>query len=185
MRLGVLKTLLLCCCMFAFVAYAQPPGHPPPPPPGAHPPPPPPPNGSPSSGNTGSNGGSGGTGGSGAPTGNVTTRTGIKLGPPGRWWDDNTYVKTLGLSRDQQKKMDSIFNANRTAIVDAYKTFLKQQATLQAISTDPNVDKAKLFAAIDAVNQARAALEKANTQMLLQIRQQLDAAQVAKLETLP
>jgi len=81
--------------------------------------------------------------------------------------------------------MDSIFNANKPAIVDTYKTFLKQQAALAAISKDPNLDKAKLFTAIDAVNQARAALEKANTQMLLQIREQLNAGQVARLENLP
>ena len=187
MRHGILRSLLLSCCVIGFVSapvavQAQLPGHPPPPPPpGAHPPPPPS-GGAPPSGNSGSNG-SGGPGAA-APA-NVTTRTGIKLGPPGRWWDDTTFVKALSLSRDQQKKMDSIFNANKPAIVDTYKTFLKQQAALAAISKDPNVDKAKLFTAIDAVNQARAALEKANTQMLLQIREQLNAGQVARLENLP
>jgi Spy/CpxP family protein refolding chaperone len=159
-------------------AQGQPPGHPPGPPPGAHPPPP---GGGGASSNAGGGNGGGGTGAS----ANVTARTGIKLGPPGRWWDDGTFVRTLGLSKDQQKKMDSIFNANKPAIVETYETFLKQKAALEAVSKDPNVDKAKLFAAIDAVNQAHAALEKANTQMLLQIRDQLNAAQVMKLETLP
>jgi Spy/CpxP family protein refolding chaperone len=127
-------------------------------------------------------------GGMGAPPpkrANVTSPNGIKLGPPGRWWDDKTFVHAIGLSRDQQKKMDTIFNANKPAIIETYKTYEKQQAALAAISKDPNADKEKLFAAIDAVNEARAALQKANTQMLLEIRQQLDAEQVEKLERIP
>jgi hypothetical protein len=43
----------------------------------------------------------------------------------------------------------------------------------------------KLFAAIDAVSQARAALQKATSQMLLQIRQQMDPGQIQKLKVLP
>ena len=115
----------------------------------------------------------------------VTSGSGIKLGPPGRWWDDKTFIHEIGLSAAQQKKMDSIFNANKGAIIDTYKAFEKQQAALQALSKNPQADKAAMFAAIDAVSQARAALEKANTQMLLQIRDQLDAAQMEKLERLP
>jgi hypothetical protein len=80
--------------------------------------------------------------------------------------------------------MDVIFNANKGAIVATYKTFLAEQAKLDAISKQSQVDQSKMFAAIDAVSQARVALLKANTQMLLQIREQMNADQIAKLETL-
>lgn len=43
-------------------------------------------------------------------------------------------------------------------------------------------DEAALFLQIDRVAQARAALEKANTHMLLMIRKELDANQIARLE---
>ena len=183
MKRTFLKTLLVCCCVVLWTgalisAQAQAGGHPPPPPGGGHPP-----------------GGWGGGNGVGNNPGNVNspkaanahnvTRNGIKLGPPGRWWDDRNFVQSLNLSRDQQKKMDVIFNANKPAIIAAYKDFEKQQAVVQSLSKNANVDKTQLFAAIDSANQARAALEKANTEMLLQIRAQLDPGQVSRLEDLP
>jgi Spy/CpxP family protein refolding chaperone len=91
----------------------------------------------------------------------------------------------VNLRKDQQKSMDAIFNANKPAIIATYKTFEKEQANLNSVSGTAQVDKSQMFAAIDRVNQARAALEKANTEMLLQIRNQLDPAQIAKLESIP
>ena len=80
--------------------------------------------------------------------------------------------------------MDSIFNANKSAIVGSYKAFLREQSKLDEISKDPKVDKERIFAAIDAVSQARSALQKATTEMNLQIRQQMAPDQVEKLEKL-
>ena len=107
-----------------------------------------------------------------------------QFGPVGRWWDDKSVIRSVGISKAQQKKMDAVFDANKPAILGTYKTFLAEKAKLDAMSKQSQVDQAKMFAAIDAVSQARAALEKANTQMLLQIRQQMDADQIAKLEKL-
>jgi Spy/CpxP family protein refolding chaperone len=113
---------------------------------------------------------------------NSTIRTGLQFGPVGRWWDNKAVVQAIGLRRDQQKKMDEIFNSNKPAILSSYKSFLSEQSKLNAIGKESQTDKARLFAAIDAVNQARASLQKNTTQMLLQIRQQMDAAQITKLE---
>ncbi|WP_263378809.1 Spy/CpxP family protein refolding chaperone [Granulicella paludicola] len=115
----------------------------------------------------------------------TVTSNGVKLGPTGRWWDERSMMQTMNISRDQQRRMDSIFNANKPAIIETYKDWQAQQAKVEALSKDPNADKSQLFAAIDSVNQARAALQKANTQMLLQIREQLTKEQVGKLESLP
>jgi Spy/CpxP family protein refolding chaperone len=102
----------------------------------------------------------------------------------GRWWDEKTVVRAVGLGKAQQKQMDATFNADKPGILSSYKTFLNEQAKLNALSKDPNADKERLFAAIDAVNQARAALQKATTQMQLQIRQQMSPDQIQKLEKL-
>jgi hypothetical protein len=66
--------------------------------------------------------------------------------------------------------MDSIFNAHKPAILASYKAFLHEKSTLEIVGKDPQVDKARLFAAIDAVNQARSSLQKTTSEMLLQIR---------------
>ena len=94
-------------------------------------------------------------------------------------------TRSIGLSSEQQKKMDAIFNANKPAILATYKTFLSEQAKLNAIGKNPKAGQDQVFAAIDAVSQARASLQKATTQMLLQIRGQMSAEQIEKLEKLP
>ena len=98
---------------------------------------------------------------------------------------NKTVALAIGLRKDQQKKMDTIFNANKPAIIATYQSFEKEQANLKSVSASSQVDKDKVFAAIDSVSQARGALQKANTEMLLQIRQQLDAGQIVGLDKLP
>jgi len=107
-----------------------------------------------------------------------------QMGPAGRWWDDKSTMQAVGLRREQQQKMDELFNANKTAILESYKAFQTRQALLNKLSKDPRADQTSIFAAIDAVNQARASLQKSTTQVMLQIRQVLDAEQVDKLEKL-
>jgi len=171
--------LLFGICLAAGSAAAQgkPPAGPPPggPPPGSHGPGGPP---------NGSGPGSAPASPSGSTTSSTSTHTVEHFGPVGRWWDDKNVVQAIGLSAPQQKKMDVIFNANKPAILATYKTFLGEQSKLDAIGKQSPVDQTKMFAAIDAVSQARASLEKANTQMLLQIRAEMNAAQIAKLEKL-
>lgn len=132
---------------------------------------------------------------SGAPHGNQqrppaapgtapVARPGVQFGPVGRWWDDKRVVHTVGLTNDQQRRMDTIFNASKPAILASYQTYLKEQARLTALSRNTQVTEASTFAAIDAVNQARTALQKATAQMYLQIRQQMKPEQIQKLETL-
>jgi Spy/CpxP family protein refolding chaperone len=109
-------------------------------------------------------------------------RTGIQFGPVGCWWDDKAVTQAVGLRKEQQKKMDAIFNANKPAIHSSYKAFQSEQSKLNAIGKDTQADKERLFAAIDAVSQARASLQKATAQMLFEIRQQMDSDQIEKLE---
>lgn len=181
MKPRLLQLVLLCTCLTGGIALAQGRGPGGPPPGGGAP-------GGPPGGR-----GPGSPGGPSAPapannnpgsTSGNTRNSVTQLGPVGRWWDTKSAAQTVGLSRVQQKKMDVIFNANKPAIVETYKTLLTEQAKLDKLSKDPKVDKSQMFAAIDAVNQAHSALEKATTQMLLQIRQEMDADQLQRLEKL-
>jgi hypothetical protein len=148
------------------------------------------------SGGPGGRGGLGDTGGPGGPgspghtrheghqkgrTANAP-RNALQFGPVGRWWDNRSVVQAIGLRREQQKRMDAIFDAHKPAILDSYKVFLKAQTDLTAVNKDPQPNKDRLFAAIDEVNQARASLQKATSAMLLQIKQEMDPDQISKLE---
>ena len=91
-------------------------------------------------------------------------------------------TSAIGLRRDQQRKMDAIFDASKPAILNSYKTLLSEQAKLDELNKQPQADTTRLFATIDSVNQARASLQKATTEMLLQIRSQMEPDQILKLE---
>jgi Spy/CpxP family protein refolding chaperone len=134
---------------------------------------------------SGPGGGPGGMPPPGSPGGSdqqSTLRGGLQLGPPGRWWDDKSFASDIGLSSDQKKKMDTIFKENRGTLVNLYKDLQKQEDGLEHLTTGSHLDEEKIFSQIDKVTQARAALEKANAHMLLQIRNQMSDEQVARLD---
>jgi Spy/CpxP family protein refolding chaperone len=108
-------------------------------------------------------------------------RGGLQIGPPGRWWDDKHYVKSLGLRPEQQKKMDSIFDQNRAALLRNYEGLRQEEQRMQTLVNAPALDESALFTQIDRIAQARAALEKANTHLLLQLRAEMTPEQIARL----
>lgn len=109
-------------------------------------------------------------------------RGSLQLGPPGRWWDDKHFAKELKLRSDQQHRMDSIFEANKPALMNRLFTVQQEELRMEALTRARTPDEGTLSAQIDRVWQARAELEKAKTHYLLQIRQEMDADQIAKLE---
>ena len=109
-------------------------------------------------------------------------RGSLQLGPPGRWWDDKHFAKDLKLRPDQQQRMDAIFEANRSALLGRLGTVQQEQSRLEAMTHAHNPDEGALNAEIDRVWQSLAELEKAKTHYLLQIRQEMDADQLSRLE---
>jgi Spy/CpxP family protein refolding chaperone len=114
-------------------------------------------------------------------TGN-TMRGGLQLGPPGRWWDDKHFAKTLHLRPEQKKRMDDLFDESRTTLVSRYQALQQEESKMEALSHAQTLEESILFAQIDRVAQARADLEKANTHLLLQVRKEMDADQITHLD---
>jgi len=111
-----------------------------------------------------------------------TVRGGLQLGPPGRWWDDKHFAKTLRLRPEQKKRMDSLFDENRANLVSRYQALQQEESKMESLARGQTLDENALFAQIDRVSQARADLEKATTHLFLQIRKEMDADQIARLE---
>ncbi len=109
-------------------------------------------------------------------------RGGLQLGPPGRWWDDKHFAKDLKLRPDQQRRMDLIFETNRPTLLNRLGTVQGEESRMETLVRSRNPEEASLNAQIDRVWQARAELEKAKTHYLLQIRQEMDTDQLARLE---
>lgn len=116
-------------------------------------------------------------------TGMVSTmRGGLQLGPPGRWWDDKHFAKELKLRPDQQRHMDLHFEESRQVLLRRHDNYELEENRMEALTHSRMLDEASLFAQIDRLTQARAELEKATTHLLLQIRNEMDADQIARLE---
>ena len=109
-------------------------------------------------------------------------RGGLQLGPPGRWWDDKKFAKSLGLNGDQQKRMDAVFGQNRDALVSRYQNVQIAESRLEALTHVTKPSETALFTEIDHVAQARAELEKVMTHYLLQLRDEMTADQIGKLD---
>ena len=103
-------------------------------------------------------------------------------GPQGRWWGNPELAQKLGITADQQKKMDEILQQHRLRLVDLHATLDKQELLLEPLVSSDQPDETKILAQIDKVAQARAELEKANARMLLQIRRVLTQDQWQKLK---
>jgi Spy/CpxP family protein refolding chaperone len=106
----------------------------------------------------------------------------MRLGPPGRWWDDPAMAKRLGMTRDQVKKMDEVFQAHRFRLIDLNGALRKEEAQLEPLLQADPPDDSKLLPQVDRVANARAELEKANARMLLGIRHVLTFDQWSKLQ---
>jgi Spy/CpxP family protein refolding chaperone len=111
-----------------------------------------------------------------------TMRGGLQLGPPGRWWDDKHFAKTLHLRPEQKKRMDDLFDENRATLVSRYQALQQEESKMDALSHAQTLEESALFAQIDRVAQARAELEKANTHLLLQVRKEMDSDQITHLD---
>ena len=108
---------------------------------------------------------------------------GLQFGPPGqKWWDDKSFVKSLKLRPEQQAHMDSIFEQNRSALLSRLASAQQADLQMEELSRSPAPDESALFAQIDRVAQAHAELDKATTHMLLQMRKEMDADQIKRLE---
>ncbi len=78
--------------------------------------------------------------------------------------------------------MDSVFGQNRDALLSRYESLQKAENRLEALTRSGKLSEAALFPEIDRVAQARADLEKANTHMLLQLRDEMTPEQIGKLD---
>ena len=103
-------------------------------------------------------------------------------GPPGRWWTDPALIQRLGLTADQQKHIDALFQQNRLKLIDLSAGVQKEEAILEPLLAADRPDETQVLAQIDRIAQARAELEKANARMLLGFRGVLTLEQWKKLE---
>jgi Spy/CpxP family protein refolding chaperone len=103
----------------------------------------------------------------------------------GKFWKDSALMQKIGVTDEQIRKIEKIFQDHRLDLIDLHAALEKQEAILEPLVEADQPDEAQVVAQIDKVAQARANLEKSNAQMLLAIRRVLTVDQWKKLRDLP
>ena len=101
----------------------------------------------------------------------------------GRWWRTSQMVEKLGLTPEQQTKMDEVFQQSRVKLIDLTASLDKEEATLEPLVSAERPDADKIRTQIGRVAEARSELEKANANMLLGLRLLLTPDQWKSLQT--
>jgi Spy/CpxP family protein refolding chaperone len=103
----------------------------------------------------------------------------------GTWWNNMDTATRLSLTKDQQKKMDDIFQQFRLKLIDLNAALSKEELIMDPLMSAEKLDDVKILTQIDRIAQARAELEKANSRMLLGIRESLTMEQWTKIQSSP
>ncbi|QHN05023.1 periplasmic heavy metal sensor [Granulicella sp. WH15] len=102
---------------------------------------------------------------------------GFHHGPGGMWWKNPEIATKLGLTADQQKRMEDIFLQSKVQLIHIKAELEEQELMLEPLMNANPPDSAKALAQIGKIADTRAELEKANAKMLFGIRGVLTAAQ--------
>ncbi|HEY3839324.1 MAG TPA: Spy/CpxP family protein refolding chaperone [Bryobacteraceae bacterium] len=104
-------------------------------------------------------------------------------GPSSKWWNNPEMIRRLGLTAEQQKKMDEVLQQSRLRLIDLSAALEKEEVVMEGLMRGPQLDDARILPEVDRIAQARAELEKANARLILGIRHVLTPEQWEKLST--
>lgn len=101
--------------------------------------------------------------------------------PEGKWWKRPRVATEINLTPEQESRIEGIFSRARPVLIDRKAELEKRQGDLQDALEDPNVDRRAVASRVEAVENARAELQKARILMVLDIRQVLRRDQWERL----
>jgi len=64
------------------------------------------------------------------------------LGPHGRWWNNPELAQKLGLTADQQKKMEAVFEQSRPSLMDLSASLRKEESGMEPLLAADQPDEA-------------------------------------------
>jgi Spy/CpxP family protein refolding chaperone len=99
-----------------------------------------------------------------------------------KWWNSDQYRRELGLTSDQSRRLEEIFQAALPNLRTAKKSLDEAEATFEGLVQ--RGDDSAVMQQVDRVETARAELNKARTMMLLKMRRALTIDQWVKLGAL-
>ena len=101
--------------------------------------------------------------------------------PEGKWWKRPRVAAEIDLTSNQERRIESIYARARPVLIDRKAALEKAQGELQEALEDSHADRRAVEEGIQAVESARAELQKARILMVLDMRQVLRPEQWERL----
>jgi Spy/CpxP family protein refolding chaperone len=101
--------------------------------------------------------------------------------PDGKWWKRPRLAAAIGLTDEQSRDIEAIFVRDRGRLIDLKGDLEKRQAELQDVMDDESADRRVVAQRIDALENARAELQKARALMFLDMKRVLRQEQWERL----
>src|SRR5262249_37710283 len=101
--------------------------------------------------------------------------------PDGKWWKNPGFAAEIGLTPEQTSEIEKIFVRSRTRLIDLKADLEKKQLVLQECMEDKGADRKAVEKKIEAVENARAELQKTRALMILDMKQVLKPEQWERL----
>jgi len=101
--------------------------------------------------------------------------------PDGKWWKHPGITAEIGLTPEQSSEIEKIFVRSRTRLIDLRADLEKKQLALQESMEDRSADRKVVEKNIEAVENARAELQKTRALMILDMKQVLKPEQWERL----
>jgi Spy/CpxP family protein refolding chaperone len=101
--------------------------------------------------------------------------------PEGKWWKRPRVAAAVGLTTEQTRQIEGIFSRARPTLIDLKADLEKRQGELQDALDDSAADRSEIASQVEAVEDARAELQKARILMLLDMKQVLKPEQWNRL----
>jgi len=99
----------------------------------------------------------------------------------GKWWKNPGVTGDLNLTPEQSAEIEKIFVRSRPKLIDLRADLEKKQFDLQTAMEDKTADRGAVEKKIEAVENARAALQKTRALMILDMKQVLRPEQWDRL----
>lgn len=103
--------------------------------------------------------------------------------PPGKWWRRPEVVQNLGLTDDQQNRLENVWRAASTDLIDFRAEVEKQNIALRAEMDRSQIDRRAVQAAAARLSTARARLFERELMMFVDMRSVLSDSQWARMRT--
>ncbi|MBM3820470.1 MAG: periplasmic heavy metal sensor [Acidimicrobiia bacterium] len=100
----------------------------------------------------------------------------------GKWWQNDRFVKELGLTPEQSTRLEEIFQKHQPTLRQRMDSLEQAERAFDHV-VETGDDKT-VMSQVDVVEAARAELNKTRTMMLLRMRRSLTADQWAKFTAL-